>query len=146
MILEEVAKHGSISATLMSDSNTFEFPALDDSGWWDYDNDKPIRFPCKDTECQMMDDRGAFVKVCIIAEKDGITFGWRTNGFNMVYFSDDMSEFRPLDWNRKAEAEKKRVVDAVIEAMKPNPLTGTMEKWFGKLYDLGCLRLPPEKN
>jgi hypothetical protein len=144
MILEEVAKHGSISATLMSDSNTFEFPAQDDSDWWDWQNDKPIKLPPVGTSVLVNFPHNRNLNATVVAHYGG----------KAVYvvaeesaYMDEKESFRPADHaTRKAEAEKKKVVDAAIEAMKPNPLTGTMEKWFGKLYDLGYLRLPTEKN
>jgi hypothetical protein len=49
---------------------------------------------------------------------------------------------RPLDYNRKAEAEKKRVVDAVIEAYDKAREDKGLLQAFNELYDLGYLRTP----
>jgi hypothetical protein len=44
------------------------------------------------------------------------------------------------------KTDKERAIEAAIEAMQPNALTGTMALWFGKLYDAGLLRLPEDKK
>ena len=46
---------------------------------------------------------------------------------------------------RKFQTRREKAIEAAIEAMQPNPLTGTMALWFGKLYDAGLLRLPEDK-
>ena len=114
--------------------------------WYDYENQEMKTLPDNNTDVELLMGGVCHCRVEYVGRR----------GFQVVFYRYDTHEidhaelptasFRPLDWNRKAEAEKKRVVDSAIEAMRPNPLTGTMEKWFGKLYDLGCLRLPPEKN
>lgn len=43
------------------------------------------------------------------------------------------------------KTDKEKAIEAAIEAMQPNSLTGTMTLWFGKLYDAGLLRLPNQK-
>jgi hypothetical protein len=56
--------------------------------------------------------------------------------------------FRPLDWNRKAEAEKKRVVDAATEILYKHACATKGELIDGAkaLYDAGYLRLPANKD
>lgn len=46
---------------------------------------------------------------------------------------------------KSIKTEKEKAIEAAIEAMQPNSLTGTMAIWFGKLYDAGLLRLPDQK-
>ena len=41
---------------------------------------------------------------------------------------------------------REKVIEAAVKAMQPNSLTGTMEKWFGKLFDAGMLVLPKDSS
>lgn len=41
--------------------------------------------------------------------------------------------------------DKEKAIEAAITTMQPNALTGTMAIWFGRLYDVGLLRLPDQK-
>jgi hypothetical protein len=74
------------------------------------------------------------------------------DGFAVVKYLDDKSYhsqsglpkfYRPLDHaTRKAEAERKRVVDAVMKFWMSVD-TGTTAT-FEKLYDAGFLRMPED--
>jgi hypothetical protein len=143
MISEEVAKHGSISASLMSGSNTFEFPDQDDSDWWDYDNQVALRLPPVDTVVLVNFPHNRNLNATVVAHYGG----------KAVYvvaeesaYMDEKESFCPLDHaERKAELEKKRVI---IEAVRD---CITLEKQTPRqllelLYDKGYLRLPAEKN
>jgi hypothetical protein len=118
--------------------------------WYCYETQKALRLPPVGTECLVWFDDGkeCWQKCKVLAmspyEHDHMAVSLVGKYDRKLIWSQD---FMPLDHaTRKAEAEKKRVVDAAIDAMKPNPLTGTMEKWFGKLYDAGYLRLPTNKD
>jgi hypothetical protein len=115
--------------------------------WYDYDTLKMKGFPKSGTMVIGLTEPVLSVFQCVFVgfDGDGSIVIEAENG-SLCRYRESNLKFRPFGWNRKAEAEKKRVVDAAIDAMKPNPLTGTMEKWFGKLYDAGYLRLPANKD
>lgn len=116
--------------------------------WHDYTNQKALRLPPIGTECWYFDGAGAEpAKAFIVAT--------HLNGKEAI-FSEDCFEsgqlfygikhtFKPLDHaTRKAEAERKRVVDAAF--------TVFVEAYFScakqglcALYDAGFLRMPEGK-
>ncbi len=59
-------------------------------------------------------------------------------------YKQDQITLMPLDHNRKAEAEKKRVVDAVIKAYDKAREDKGLLQAFNELYDAGFLRMPAE--
>lgn len=61
--------------------------------------------------------------------------------FNFGHFP----EFRALDWNLKAEQERKRVVDAVLDS-HINVFSLSKREIAEALYDLGFLKLPEGYN
>lgn len=75
-------------------------------------------------ECEMQNDNGQWIDVCIIAQFDGFSFGWNYD-CRMVYFSDKPTEFRPL----RTEAE--RAIDEMVQ------LSGVSTGAAKILYDAG---------
>lgn len=75
-------------------------------------------------ECEMQNDNGQWINVCIIAQFDGFSFGWNYD-CRMVYFSDKSDEFRPL----RTEAE--RAIDEMVQ------LSGVSTGAAKILYDAG---------
>lgn len=75
-------------------------------------------------ECEMQNDNGQWINVCIIAQFDGFSFGWNYD-CRMVYFSDKSDEFRPL----RTEAE--RAIDEMVQ------LSGVSIGAAKILYDAG---------
>jgi hypothetical protein len=80
------------------------------------------------------------------------------DGFAVVKYLDDKSYhsqsglpkfYRPLDWNRKAEAERKRVVDAAAAKFHASIMPDYSGQPFidglSALYDAGFLRMPEDK-
>jgi hypothetical protein len=58
-----------------------------------------------------------------------------------LMYANELHRFRPLDHaTRKAEAEKKRVVDAARDFL------GCMRPQLESLYDAGYLRMPADKD
>ncbi|WCI99705.1 hypothetical protein [Klebsiella phage BUCT_49532] len=75
-------------------------------------------------ECEMQNDDGQWINVCIIAQFDGFSFGWNYD-CRMVYFSDKPTGFRPL----RTEAE--RAIDEMVR------LSGVSIGAAKILYDVG---------
>jgi hypothetical protein len=127
-----------------ADTSYLETPALEpvlqEEGWYDYDNQKAIALPPVGVECEVNSSIG-WVECSILAmgscKDNGSTLFWQAKHDCGAYYS--VSKFRPLDHNRKAEAEKKRVVDAAM-AMAVD--THMLEDILGSLYDAGYLKLP----
>jgi hypothetical protein len=59
-------------------------------------------------------------------------------------YKQDQITLMPLDYSRKAEAEKKRVIDAVIKAYDKAREDKGLLQAFNELYDAGFLRMPAE--
>ncbi len=126
----------------------FAFDALkqDPSDWYDYEPQKAMRLPpvgekvdgfiglvFSPFKCTFVgiDSEGRIV----VEKLDGNLYRYMTNQINL----------RPLDWNRKAEAERKRVVDAAYNAIaKPTGIG--VDKALYELYELGYLRMPVDKD
>lgn len=88
-------------------------------GGWDGTGLPPVG-----CECEMQNDNGQWINVCIIAQFDGFSFGWNYD-CRMVYFSDKSDEFRPL----RTEAE--RAIDEIVQ------LSGVSTGAAKILYDAG---------
>lgn len=115
--------------------------------WYCYETQKALRLPPVGTECEWKPHEPckADWKKCVI---DYIHGEWvcvtNSNSHKMKQILNNV-KFRPLDWNRKAEAERKRVVDAALEFFHETAEFNVSES-FNKLYDAGYLRLPADKS
>jgi hypothetical protein len=116
-----------------------------DTDWYDYDNRDMKALPDNNADVELLCGGSYQTRV----EYIGI------RGFKVVFYRYDTHEidhaelptasFRPLDWNRKAEAEKRRVVDAVWEAYHElGDLS--VRATFDAMYDAGYLRLPANND
>ena len=83
-----------------------------------------IGLPPVGYECEMQNNNGQWINVCIIAQFDGFSFGWNYD-YSMIYFSDKPTEFRPL----RTEAE--RAIDEMVR------LSGVSIGAAKILYDVG---------
>jgi hypothetical protein len=125
--------------------DSFAFPAQDDSDWWDWKNDKMLRFPSfgekvegfigsnfSPFKCTFV---GIDSKGDVVVEKlDGDLYRYKPNQINL----------RPLDHaTRKAGLERRRTLDVLYTKWNER---GCIEEVAEYLYDLGYLRIPPEKN
>jgi len=108
--------------------------------WYDYDNQKALRLPPVGVECEANIAETIFYRVIpmyfgnsnVVVLKNPITG-------NDFYVDQKEVKFRPLDHDRKAKAERKRVVDAAYSEF--NDMCHPEDALYG-LYDKGFLRLP----
>ncbi len=126
---------GYLDAPTVKDSLTDE--------WYDYDNQKAIALPPVGVECLTWFDDGkeCWQKCKVLAlspyEQDHMAVSLIGRYDRKLIWSQD---FKPLDHNRKAEAEKKRVVDAAMKIASG----GMTKEMYEALYDAGYLKLPTE--
>lgn len=122
--------------------------AAEPESWYCYETQKALRLPPAGVECEVFNHE---FSPHADWENCKLLFGGE---FLCVYTSSSAKErvgrfgsidFRPLDWNRKAEAERKRVVDAALEFFHETAEFNVSES-FNKLYDAGYLRLPADKR
>jgi hypothetical protein len=120
-----------------------------ESEWFDYTNQKALRLPPVGVECEMLTcNKWELIKM--------VGFD---DGFAVVKYLDDKSYhsqsglpkfYRPLDHaTRKAEAERKRVVDAAAAKFHASIMPDYSGQPFidglSALYDAGFLRMPEDK-
>lgn len=112
--------------------------SVDSTEWYDYETQKALRLPPVGVEVEWSGNGGYHWHKTELIFSDETVF--LTRGYQLYKTADDSIEFRPLDWNRKAEAERKRVVDAALQ------VCGTLnELALLDLYDAGFLRMPEDK-
>jgi hypothetical protein len=122
--------------------SAFDVLKSDDSNWFDYEAQKAVALPKAGEYCQVYLNGWYNCYIVGLDDLGGCVF--RKDGEYMQRITDD--SFRPLDWNRKAEAEKNRVVTAVYaDLVKAGCILSNLNSLY-KLYDLGYLRLPTNKD
>jgi hypothetical protein len=115
------------------------------SDWWDYEAQKAVTLPPVGVECQYLSGNGKWDSCSLVFVTDyvvvieGLASG--TEKVQIAYNFGYWPDFRPLDYNRKAEAEKKRVVDAAFASLSE---FNKAHQVLGELYDAGFLRMPAE--
>jgi hypothetical protein len=121
------------------DASTVKESLTDD--WWDYDNQEMKKPPKVNTEVEMLWGGVYQCRVEYIGAYNFKAVFYRFDVHEIDNAESPTVTFRPLDWNRKAEAEKKRVVDAAMAIAVDAHMT---EDILGSLYDAGYLKLPTE--
>lgn len=125
-----------------ADTSYLEKPALEpvpeEEGWYDYDNQNAIvgKFP-------------KHLEVVIVNTASGIEFevvGQSSSGSVVVQRSDNgefysfhLHQLKPLDYYRKAKAERKRALDVIYNKWNERGDIVEVAEW---LYDKGFLKLP----
>lgn len=127
-----------------SDTSYLDAPTIKESltaEWYDYDNQKAIALPPVGVVVNVL-GAGNPINATVVAHDDGravLKFRSCDSG-DALYTSSLMKNLRPLDHaTRKAEEEKKRVVDAAMAIAVDAHMT---EDILGSLYDAGYLKLP----
>jgi hypothetical protein len=120
--------------------------------WYDYEAQKPKhdKLPPVGTKCQVLIDE-VFVDCTVIHHANNSVQNVAAFKASQFEYCDVgrlgwSVDFRPLDHNRKAEAEKKRVVDAVIKAYDKAREDKGLLQAFNELYDLGYLVMSESKQ
>jgi hypothetical protein len=126
-----------IKNTLISD--------IAEQDWYCYETQKALRLPPVGVEVEWSGNGGYhWHKTALIFSDETVLL---TRGYQLYKTADDSIEFRPLDWNRKAEAERKRAVDAAILKLASFSQID-FDSWqdiLTKLHDAGFLRMPEDK-
>lgn len=118
--------------------------------WYCYETQKALRLPPVGVECIVEYDtsKNLWFRANVYYKNENCIVGrWLEGPAECCLFDYNFSckSFRPLDWNRKAEAERKLVVDAVREFWDSNK-SDRLNDWFNAAYDAGYLRLPADKS
>jgi len=114
--------------------------------WFDYETQKAVALPPVGEQCEWKGLNGGYWVECEVIDKyqesEMVVFNtgkYRNCRFEILDIKSAM--FRPLDWNSKAKAEKKRVVDAAYKYVDDRPYPCSKEA-VELLYDAGYLRMP----
>jgi hypothetical protein len=115
--------------------------AEDISDWYDYEAQKAVALPPVGEKVEVFlhwSESWSGWVVIVGHDHGGVI--WRNGSDNKSYIYSPKDEIRPLDHaTRKAETEKKRVVDAAQKVC-----VNFYSNDLGKLYDAGFLRMPAE--
>jgi hypothetical protein len=121
--------------------------------WYDYANQKALRLPPLDYECEYSYSTFLGWKKCkyigvnsFDSKKYAVIFDFESADYENPRICKIL-EFRPLDWNRKAEAGRRQLVDAAILKLASFSQIDfdSWEDILTKLYDAGFLRMPEDK-
>lgn len=121
-------------------SLTHSEEGLAHSDWFDYESQKALRLPDVGVNCIMGESRRVVVVAAHCFTDKVICSEEKARG-TLLYGGTD--NLKPLDHaTRKADLEKKRVVDAVYNL---DPLSLDKEV-LNCLYEMDCLHLPANKD
>jgi hypothetical protein len=132
------------SLTHKSDDLTHNEEGLTHS-WFDYENQEALRLPPVGVECYRLSGLG-WIETSIVAHHhDGVRAIFCDEGFSIGELGyNGAVNFKPLDHaTRKAELEKRRVVDAAVKYLAGY---AKIEDIANHLYDAGYLHLPTNKD
>ncbi len=130
---------------------SMSFLDVANSDWYDYDNQKAVALPPVGEQCEWKGLNGGYWVECEVIDKyqesEMVVFNtgkYRNCRFEILDIKSAM--FRPLDWNSKAETEKKRVVDAAAKKFHASIMHDCSGRpildGLSALYDAGYLRMP----
>jgi hypothetical protein len=122
--------------------------------WYDYDNQKALRLPPVGEKVMLKHKQTEQGIAELISCKGNEIVWWNVNGCRFQHDREKHYEFKPLDFDRKAKAERKRVVDAAANVIRSkiigdvggNPDEGKCQELADALYDANLLRLPESKK
>jgi len=113
--------------------------------WYCYETQKALRLPPVGVECEY-NNSGKWIKCKLVFAGKHRGMIEKNNGDEQaVTFEHCLRNFRSLDWNRKAEAERDKVVDAAYNAIATPGGIGVYDALLA-LHDAGYLRLPADKS
>ena len=128
-----------------------DLPETDKGSWFDYTNQKALRLPPVGAEFESYwpkDTKPSWnAGVVAYSSKEHVILKF-DDGEENCYFpavlEKQKPQFRPADWNRKAEAERKQIIDYFYRKYPCDVDEGGM-KLLEILYDAGALRMPEGK-
>jgi hypothetical protein len=113
------------------------------SDWYDYESQKAVALPPVGEKVEVFlhwSESWSGWVVIVGHDHGGVI--WRNGSDNKSYIYSSKDEIRPLDHaTRKAEAEKKRVLDVFYSKWNER---GDIQEVAECLYDAGFLRMPAE--
>ena len=129
--------------------NTLISDIAEPESWYCYETQKALRLPPVGEVCQMY-AAALWFDVKVIGEDDGKPIVKYMDCGNYYPASPAEKFYRPLDHEtRKAEAERKRVVDAAAAKFHASIMPDYSGQPFidglSALYDAGFLRMPEDK-
>jgi hypothetical protein len=114
------------------------------SDWYDYEAREMKTLPDNNADVELLMGGVYQCRVEYIGVRSFKVVFYRYDTHEIDHAELPTASFRPLDHNRKAEAEKKRVVDAAIKACDKAREDKGLLQAFNELYDAGFLRKPSE--
>lgn len=138
-IVDDRYKPADTSYLDKSDSSTRSAESSTDNGadWYDYDNQEMKTLPDNNADVELLMGGTYRCRVEYIGIKSFKVVFYRYDTHEIDHAELPTASFRPLDWDRKAKAERKRVVDAAQKEC-----VNFSSNDLGRLYDAGFLRLP----
>lgn len=112
--------------------------------WYCYETQKALRLPPVGIEVetcnyeQLLYGAGESGEVLAHVENTAVI----RMSYGLGCFCED--SLRPRDWNRKAEAERKRTLKAIRDFWDNKQIL-KLDDWFAAAYDAGFLRMPEGK-
>lgn len=116
--------------------------------WYNYDKQQAIALPPVGAECeytsQFFGTKKHYNGTCKVIAYYQNKVWVDVIGYNEFVISLDVIKFRPLDWNRKAEAEKREFVEKAVSLIRGGSssliaeILNDHEGIAAKLYDAGC--------
>jgi len=111
------------------------------SDWYDYEAQEMKTLPNNNTDVELLMGGVYQCRVEYIGIRSFKVVFYRYDTHEIDHAELPTASFRPLDHNRKAEAEKKRVVDILYSKWNER---GDIQEVAEYLYDAGFLRMPAE--
>lgn len=123
------------------------YGADDSESWYDYESQKAIKLPPVGAECLVFLGNNFKILNCYFVGMNSIgSLVIEMGDGELKSYHNHQVKLKPLDWNRKAEQERKRVVDAVLGYWNSFDELASYTDCFSKLYDAGFLKLPEQKD
>jgi len=139
----ELARFSSVTFHNRASELGYGVEAAEPDSWYCYETQKSLRLPPVGVECEMSYTINENWHKCVYRGKT------RIDTHIVEWLSGDVDSFggltifRPLDWNRKAEAERTNLLEIVYRKWNER---GDIKEVAEYLHDAGYLRLPADKS
>ena len=112
--------------------------AVESESWYCYETKKALRLPPVGVEVIALDD----IHAKIIGQTASGYLVYQSVETGFCEMACQTTSFKPIDWNRKAEIERERVIDAAFASLTE---FNKAHQVLRELYDAGFLRMPEDK-